>query len=247
MKVKITYLEHSGFLLEWDKTYWLFDYYRGEIPSLDNNKMLVVFVSHSHGDHFNPEIFKMFNKHTKLSFIISSDIKLDEKAMVKYNITEELSSHIKSVKPNQEYEISDGNKDSILINTLKSTDMGVAFVVSYKGKIVYHAGDLNLWVWKGEDKQFNNNMKANFQKEILKLKDLTIDLAFAPLDPRQDDWSRLGVDELLNNANVNYLFPMHLWDKLETIQKYKDETDNKNLSVNIMDIKKQGQNWSLEL
>lgn len=55
------------------------------------------------------------------------------------------------------------------------------------------------------------------------------------------------MDELLNNANVNYLFPMHLWDKLETIQKYKDETDNKNLSVNIMDIKKQGQNWSLEL
>ena len=100
---------------------------------------------------------------------------------------------------------------------------------------------------EGEDKQFNNNMKANFQKEILKLKDLTIDLAFAPLDPRQDDWYRLGVDELLNNANVNYLFPMHLWDKLETIQKYKDETDNKNLSVNIMDIKKQGQNWSLEL
>ena len=33
--MKITYLNHSGFLLEWSQAYWLFDYYKGEMPRLD--------------------------------------------------------------------------------------------------------------------------------------------------------------------------------------------------------------------
>lgn len=247
VNINITYLDHSGFLLEWDTCYWLFDYYRGQLPSLDNNKKLVIFVSHGHGDHFNPEIFKLFNSYSKISYIISSDVKLNEKAVLKYGITEELSCIIKIVRPNQEYVISDGDNNIIRINTLKSTDAGVAFVISYKGKTIYHAGDLNLWVWKGEDKQFNNNMRANFQKEILSLKNLTIDLAFAPLDPRQEEWYGLGMDDLLSTANVYYVFPMHLWDKLETIQKYKNENETKKFSATIMNIKEKGQKFSLEL
>ncbi|MBP1754948.1 MAG: fold metallo-hydrolase [Firmicutes bacterium] len=31
----ITYIGHSGFLIEWDNCYWLFDYFKGEIPALD--------------------------------------------------------------------------------------------------------------------------------------------------------------------------------------------------------------------
>ncbi len=34
------------------------------------------------------------------------------------------------------------------IRTLRSTDEGVAFVVHYAGKTIYHAGDLNWWHWK---------------------------------------------------------------------------------------------------
>ena len=36
------------------------------------------------------------------------------------------------------------------IRTLRSTDEGVAFVVHYAGKTIYHAGDLNWWHWEGE-------------------------------------------------------------------------------------------------
>ena len=35
----------------------------------------------------------------------------------------------------------------------KSTDECVAFLIETEGKWIYHAGDLNNWVWDGEPKQ----------------------------------------------------------------------------------------------
>ena len=46
--MKITFIEHSGFMVEMEHTVLLFDYYHGKIPTFDKNKMLYVFVSHSH-------------------------------------------------------------------------------------------------------------------------------------------------------------------------------------------------------
>lgn len=246
MNINITYIDHSGFLMEWDDCYWLFDYYKGHIPSLDNNKILIVFVSHSHSDHFNPEIFNLYKSHSKIKYLISSDINLDDKNKAKYGITDELSSRIKEVSPGCKYEISVDNY-CIEVNTLKSTDKGVAFLNYYKGKTIYHAGDLNLWVWKEEDKQYNNDMKARFQKEISKLKNQKIDMAFVPLDPRQEEWYGLGMDALLDCAKVRYVFPMHFWDKPETIQMYKKERVSKPSSATIFDVENQGQYWSIEI
>ena len=45
MKIDVTYIGHSGFLIKWDACYWLFDYYRGDIPELDPGKALIVFVT----------------------------------------------------------------------------------------------------------------------------------------------------------------------------------------------------------
>ena len=49
--MKVTYLEHSGFLVELEDSCLLFDYYRGELPGLDPDKKMLVFVSHAHYDH----------------------------------------------------------------------------------------------------------------------------------------------------------------------------------------------------
>ena len=246
MNIKVTYIHHSGFLLEWDNCYFLFDYYNGQIPSLDSDKRLVVFVSHGHGDHFNPEIFRLSKEHPKTTYLISSDIKLDEKAKSKYDITKELSDLLRIVRPYQEYELFDEDNNKILIKTLKSTDMGVAFLISFREKTIYYAGDLNLWMWIGESKQYNNDMKAKFDKELSQLKDSNIDIAFAPLDPRQEEWYSLGMDRLLDSANVRYVFPMHFWDKPEIIKKYKNDNADK-LTTIIMDIDKQRQSWSLDI
>ena len=53
----ITYLGHSGFLVETETAYFLFDYIRGTLPEFSEKKKLYVFASHAHKDHWNPEIF----------------------------------------------------------------------------------------------------------------------------------------------------------------------------------------------
>ncbi len=57
--MKITYLGHSGFLVETKEHYLLFDYYTGKPPVFSPDKNLTVFVSHSHQDHYNKEIFAL--------------------------------------------------------------------------------------------------------------------------------------------------------------------------------------------
>ena len=89
-------------------------------------------------------------------------------------------------------------------------------------------------------------MRAKFHKEIIKLENTTLDIAFAPLDPRQEDWYGLGMDALLNSANVRYVFPMHFRDKPEIIQKYINDTDTHSSAI-IMNVSKPGQSWSLDI
>ena len=52
--MKVTYLYHSGFLVEWENCCFLFDYIRGDLPQQAMQKTFFVFCSHSHGDHFTP-------------------------------------------------------------------------------------------------------------------------------------------------------------------------------------------------
>ena len=73
--MKITYLNHSGFLLEWPECYWIFDYYKGEIPVLDAEKDIFVFCSHSHHDHFNPEIFQLLKDYPKVTYVFADEMR----------------------------------------------------------------------------------------------------------------------------------------------------------------------------
>ena len=73
--MKVTYIGHSGFLLEWENCVWLFDYYRGEIPYVSPKKKVLVFVSHSHGDHFNPQIFERFADYPQVEYILASEVR----------------------------------------------------------------------------------------------------------------------------------------------------------------------------
>lgn len=251
MNIKVTYLAHSGYLLELDTCYLLFDYYKGSLDNINKNKKLVVFVSHSHYDHFNKDIFYLDEEYPDIQYCISADIKISEKDIKEYGITGELSRKIELVKPRQEYNLQDNNQNEIIIRTLKSTDKGVAFIVSYMGKTIYHAGDLHLWVWKEEDNQFNNNMTARFNKEMDIVKNYSIDVAFLPLDPRQEDWYHLGMDAFLETTLIKYAFPMHFWEQPEIIQRYKEyrkeQYKGKSNHTNIVDVERTGQTWTIEI
>lgn len=245
--MEITYIGHSGFFIEWEHCCWLFDYYKGEIPEINPGKELIVFVSHQHGDRYNPEIFSLSTKYNKVQYVLSSDInskKINYKGM-EVTGTGKANVPLTSVKPYGAYELYDLNGEIIQLKTLKSTDCGVAFLLQYQGKTIYHAGDLNLWVWKEESKQYNNNMTARFNKEMEKLKDTRVDIAFAPLDPRQEEYYYLGLKGLLDTARIQYVFPMHFWEKPGIIQQFKTERAMDLKKTVIMDINHEGQKWKL--
>ena len=73
--MEITYIGHSGFLVETGACYFIFDYYKGEIPVLDAEKDIYVFCSHSHHDHFNPEIFQLLKDYPKVRYVFADEMR----------------------------------------------------------------------------------------------------------------------------------------------------------------------------
>ncbi len=202
-KSHITYLDNSGFALETGERFFVFDYYNnhpaggrlglagGVIdPAEIAGKNVFVFVSHAHYDHYNKVIFQWERQIKNIHYILSDDIPPRHGALI--------------ATPGQSYEL-----DGMRIDVLRSTDEGAAFLIDAGGQVIYHAGDLNWWHWEGEDPRWNADMAAAYQKEIHRLKDVAIDIAFVPVDPRLGDNLLLGVDHLMRTADVRLAVPMH--------------------------------------
>ena len=192
--MKVTYLYHSGFAIEDEQALYVFDYYKGELPVIAKEKQMYVFVSHRHKDHYNSEIFDWEKEHPNFLYILSDEVE-----------AEPAPNRI-FVKPEQKIRTGE-----LKVETLRSTDEGVAFLVTCKDKRIYHAGDLNWWHWEEESIDYNRQMRKDYQREIRKLVRKKIDLAFVVLDPRQGGAAFSGIDFFMRNVRVNHVFPMHMW------------------------------------
>lgn len=268
--MKVTYLNHSGFLLEWECCYWIFDYYQGKIPRLDASKTIFVFCSHSHGDHFNPAVFALASEYPSVKYVFSAQVrpscrKLDRNlhgvhVSVKQmedvcGRTPEWDREASRVLPLPEVtfltsragvEMEDGSGETVRIATLRSTDCGCAFLLRYRGRTVYHAGDLHWWVWPGEPEKDNRQMTGNFKKEMETLEGMDIDVAFAPLDGRLGEWYAKGLQYLLAHACVRHVFPMHFWGDASVMDRYEQEIGVPE-RTSFHKIRADGQSWELSL
>lgn len=218
--MKVTYIDHSGFLLETETASFLFDYYKGSLPQINPEKPFLVFVSHKHGDHYNPKIFELIKKYPQIQYILSKDVPV-KWALLKYGeqgISLEEHIHIMSKNTIQDMVLFNGKH--LVIETLKSTDTGVAYLITDHDHVYYHAGDLNLWTWEGESKQYNNNMTSAYYRELEKLKDKKIDVAFVPLDPRQEKDAFSGIESFLEYTESTCVFPMHFWGDYDIIRRF---------------------------
>ena len=203
---------------------YLFDYIGGNIDkAIKSDKKIYVMVSHIHDDHFSKIIFDIATKHDNVTYILSYDVvKKIKKNAILSKMTEQLN--IIRVQAHEKYKI-----DDIVVETLKSTDEGVAFIVSEKDGTIYHAGDLNWWHWEGEPKSWNRNMEVNFKREIDSMRGRKIDIAFIPLDPRQEDAYYLGMNYFIKNVGANEIYPMHFWGEPRIIDRYKSEYGGENI------------------
>lgn len=213
--MKIEYIYNSGFTLETENYFLIFDYYKGKINL--SNKKTIVFVTHRHEDHYNTDIFDFKGN---ISYVLSDDIKLDKEF-----------KNVNFVRPDSSLKIHDLN-----IRVFGSTDLGVSFLISVDGLNIFHAGDLNWWYWENDEPGEKEEMERDFKKEISKLKGSNIDLAFFPVDPRLGQAFGKGGEYFISKLSPKNFIPMHFGDNYDTTTKFIHKMKGSN--TNIVEIKK---------
>ena len=251
--MKITYLDHSGFLVELDTHYLLFDYVKGILPPMENDKQLLVFVSHRHGDHFSPKIFELAEQTSKnghfpgqVTYLLSDDISREQ-------VPTQCRERVIWTGAYMEITV-----DDVRVKTWKSTDEGVAFSVCAEGTWIYHAGDLNHWYWKGEPEEWNCQMTKDYRAELEKIalwhrkssegvpdkeagRELAV--AFVPTDARLEEYFYLGLDDFMRTVGANTVFPMHFWGDYDVCRRVKELPCTAAYREQIMEIQKEGETF----
>lgn len=243
---KVWYLNHSGVAVKTDKHFLIFDYFPeaqggflGNLedglidPSYLKDENVIVFSSHGHHDHWDKRILSWQKEIKQIQYVLSDDIPYVKTGNEK---------NVLLVSPNQSYELGD-----MSMKTLKSTDEGVAFLIQVDGITIYHAGDLNWWHWNGESKEYNDIMKMDYIGQIDQLKDIKIDIAFIPVDPRLEDKYILGIDYLCKQTIPEHIIPIHLWGRYDLIQEMKENSQSESYRTHICYIHKNGEFFTFQI
>ena len=157
MSDRLTYIYHDGFLLQTPEVNVVFDYWKDPesaeprfLQTLETKKPLYVLVSHHHKDHFNPEIFQWSDRFDDIHYIISRDTFRAARHFINPG---SLYHGLKRVDPDKVVALAPGEvyRDKhIRVEAFGSTDIGNSYLLQTGGKTIFHAGDLNAWVWKDE-------------------------------------------------------------------------------------------------
>lgn len=238
--LKITYIYHSCFAVELARYVLVFDYYKGKLPKWDGTKSILFFASHKHHDHFDFTVFDYCSQYEKCHYFFSSDIKLSDRYLERNGISPAVKEQITSVGKNKTLTWED-----VTIETLRSTDAGVAFIVSVEGRTFYHAGDLNWWHWEGESELWNRQMELDYKRELEHIKGRYFDAAFVPLDPRLENAYDYGMKEFLGCCDAASVFPMHMWEQYDVIDRLKKSGAVSQYAGKLMEIRASGQEFVL--
>lgn len=229
--IRVTYIDHSGFFLEWEDCCFLFDYYKGDLPE-PVDKPLIVFSSHSHPDHFNPAIFDYGSRWRDAAYVLSEEIPVP-----------------KSAAGRKVYRLGGLQRLSlppdVQVETLPSTDLGVAYLVAHRGRTVYHAGDLHWWLWDECTKEENEEMTRMFREYTRPLQGRRIDVAFLPLDPRQREDSWKGFDYYMRLCKIRWAVPMHFWGRFRCIEELCRRKEAAAYADRIVRLRQKGDHYAL--
>lgn len=94
----------------------------------------------------------------------------------------------------------------VSIDTLRSNDEGVAFIIQLGDLCIYHAGDLNNWWWDGDVE--DQKLADIYHEELEHIRGRHFTAAFIPLDPRLKGWWK-GIEDFMRYADADAIFPMH--------------------------------------
>lgn len=213
MKTKVTYLDNSGFMLEFPKVILVFDYCCDPAHDVDKalrhspDKPVIFFVSHNHSDHYNRAVFDLGQNHRR-AYVLANDI---------------LPRRVNDTLPVDWMSPGDKVEDlpeGIIAEAFGSTDKGVSYAVTMPdGMTIFHAGDLNDWHWNQESTE-REARKAHEEFTVILNRIAAVhtafDVAFFPVDTRQGADQAAGASQMLNTISVGDFFPMHFKGPHET-------------------------------
>lgn len=213
----LTYIFHSGFMLETDEVILVFDCWHD--PSdviakvLNDEKPMYVFASHFHEDHFCRDIFKWRQRNAPTTYILSKDILRRRRA------------------ESSEADVWMGkgavwNDEHVSVTATGSNDSGVSWIVETGGKRFFHAGDLNNWYARflADDTpdavihsiEFDEDVNpvAEEKRFLGELKDIakktgSFDIAMFPVDGRIGNGYTRGARQFIERFEVKLFVPMH--------------------------------------
>ena len=170
--MQVIFIHHSCFLVEVDDLVLIFDYFGGDrvngfhftgkIPDYAPDTKIYMFASHKHQDHFDMDILRWSEKYTNVHYILSKDIRISPHFLQKHGIDPGVRKKVTFVSANNHYEV-----DDLKIQTLLSTDAGVAFYVNVRGVSIFHAGDLNDWKMEHVGELINGKQERTFRQVVM--------------------------------------------------------------------------------
>ena len=209
----VTHYYHSGFSVSCDHTILVFDYWLGEEGELEKRLQLTpeklsrfehifVFISHDHVDHMDPVVFT-WKDVPGIQYIVASDVPVGTRG--------------RRMAPGDVIAFS----DEVKVSAFDSTDLGVSFLVDFRGLQVFHAGDLNFWHWRDESTMKEiEEAEAEFRKALEPISGHPVDIAFFPLDPRQGTMFEAGANFFILSVKPRILIPMHYFHRAEVAMEY---------------------------
>ena len=247
----LTYIFHSCFVLETEKSILIFDYWLdpSDVVSavLQRDKPVYVFSSHFHEDHFNKVIFEWRKQRNGITYILSKDI----------------YKHRRASKEDADVWLAKGgtwSNETISVWALGSTDSGVSWIVETEGKRIFHAGDLNNWYAKflpdavPGQQMYSFEMEEVFDplahekqylgelKDIRKITD-SFDVVMFPIDGRIGNGYTLGGRQFIERFKVGLFVPMHFTTGFESAWRMKEFTDEK--GIPFWKISREGESYSI--
>lgn len=225
MKCSVTYVFHDCYVVRTPLAVLVFDFWKrpdewisksdfiGSSPLTvaDLDKRIYIFVSHFHKDHYNKEIFSWGERFSNVTYIISRDVARHARHILVpgtlYAGPRPLPESVRILTPGKRF--TDG---LITVDAFDSTDIGCSFVVAVNGISIFHAGDLNAWLWKDEstDKEIEDARNAFLTclRPVVE-KYPSLELAFFPVDSRIGTDYQEGARLLLRLIKIQHFIPMH--------------------------------------